>query len=52
MDLTERLGFKADLNVATGQIQFKDVRPALVLERRLSDMDNVLAEPRMQSDDL
>src|SRR3989338_1628102 len=51
MDLTERLGFKSDLDLGTGEIHFEGLRPTLVLERRLSDMQPVLAEPQERDDD-
>lgn len=44
MDLTERLGFRAELNLDTGEIDFPNLKPTLVLERRLSDMHRVFAE--------
>ncbi len=50
MDLTERLGFKADLDLKNGKIHFGELEPALVLERRLSDMSPVLAEPQERAD--
>lgn len=45
MDLTERLGFKADLNSDTGEIDFNGIKPGQVLTRSLRDMQPVLAEP-------
>src|SRR3989344_2322531 len=45
MDLTERLGFKAELNLESGEINFPDLKPKLIEERRLIDLQAVLAEP-------
>ena len=45
MDLTERLGFRADLNLDTGEINFQDVQVGKTLERKVHDMHPVLAEP-------
>lgn len=44
MYLTDRLGFKADLNPDTGEIAFESLKPGKVLERRLKEMKPVLAE--------
>lgn len=51
MDLTERIGFKADLNPETGEIDFNGPNPKSVSERRLSNLRSVLAEPQELSDD-
>lgn len=45
MDLTERLGFKAELNPDSGEIDFNGIRSGQILTRRLGDMQPVLAEP-------
>lgn len=44
LDLTDRLGFKASLDLDTGVIHFEDLKPKLVLERVLRDMQPVLAK--------
>ncbi|MBI2657662.1 hypothetical protein HYX08_03130 [Candidatus Woesearchaeota archaeon] len=45
MDLTEKLGFKAELNPDTGEITFIGLSPVQPLERHLADLRPVLAEP-------
>ena len=44
MNLTDRLGFEADLNLQTGEISFGEVKPGLIRQRTLSDMYPVLAQ--------
>lgn len=49
MDLTERLGFKADLSPDTGEINFDGIKPGQILTRSLRDMQPVLAKPVEQN---
>lgn len=44
LDLTDRLGFEADLNLQTGEISFGEAKPTVVQQRTLKDMYRVLAQ--------